>query len=98
MAPAKKNPVSPKASLLTRDDLYLFNEGSHFRLFEKLGAHPLTVNGTTGTYFAVWAPSADRVFVPGSFTEWKHESHPLHRGERRTLQVSDPFTRARVSR
>ena len=78
MAPAKRKPVSPKASLLTRDDLYLFNEGSHFRLFEKLGAHPLTVNGTTGTYFAVWAPSADRVFVTGSFNEWKQESHPLH--------------------
>ncbi len=78
MAPAKKKPVSSKAALLTRDDLYLFNEGSHFRLFEKLGAHPLTVNGTTGTSFAVWAPSADRVFVTGSFNEWKQESHPLH--------------------
>ena len=44
--------------LLTDHDLYLFNEGSHFRLYEKLGAHPLDPAPTTGTCFAVWAPNA----------------------------------------
>ncbi|MGH7768503.1 MAG: alpha-amylase family glycosyl hydrolase, partial [Candidatus Binatia bacterium] len=64
-------------SLLTDQDLYLFNEGSHFRLYEKLGAHPVKAEGMEGTYFAVWAPDARRVFVMGSFNDWKKETHPL---------------------
>jgi 1,4-alpha-glucan branching enzyme len=69
-------------SLLTDDDLYLFNEGSHFRLCEKLGAHPITVEGAEGTYFAVWAPDAKSVTVLGDFNGWNRESHPLRaRGE-----------------
>ena len=64
-------------SLLSDDDLYLFNEGSHFRLYYKLGAHPLTVNDTAGTYFAVWAPDAEKVFVIGDFNDWDKASHPL---------------------
>ena len=67
-----------EATLLSEDDLYLFNEGSHFRLYEKLGAHPLTVGGKEGTYFAVWAPDAERVFVMGDFNGWNRTSHPLH--------------------
>ena len=64
-------------SLLTKDDLYLFNEGSHFRLYEKMGAHPLTVDGVAGTYFAVWAPNAEGVSVMGNFNSWDKSSHPL---------------------
>jgi 1,4-alpha-glucan branching enzyme len=64
-------------SLLTEDDLYLFNEGSHFRLYEKLGAHPLTVNGREGTYFAVWAPDARQVSVIGNFNNWDSNSNHL---------------------
>ena len=64
-------------SLLTEDDLYLFNEGSHLRLYEKLGAHPLHIEGVSGTYFAVWAPNAERVFVMGDFNGWEKTSHPL---------------------
>jgi 1,4-alpha-glucan branching enzyme len=48
-------------SLLTADDLYLFNEGNHFRLYNKLGAHVLEHEGQNGTYFAVWAPDAAKV-------------------------------------
>jgi 1,4-alpha-glucan branching enzyme len=70
-------PACSDATLLTRDDLYLFNEGSHFRLFDKLGAHQLTVNGATGTYFAVWAPNAERVSVIGTFNDWEPDRHPL---------------------
>ncbi len=51
------------ASLLTSDDLYWFNEGTHARLYEKLGAHPGEVEGTAGTFFAVWAPNARQVSV-----------------------------------
>jgi 1,4-alpha-glucan branching enzyme len=69
--------VSHDIPLLSDDDLYLFNEGSHYRLYEKLGAHPMTVNGVNGTYFAVWAPNAQQVFVIGDFNGWNKISHPL---------------------
>jgi len=64
-------------SMLSNDDLFLFNEGSHYRLYEKLGAHPLTVDGVEGTYFAVWAPNAKQVSVMGDFNGWDKSSHPL---------------------
>jgi 1,4-alpha-glucan branching enzyme len=54
-------------SLLSEDDLYLFNEGTHRRLGEKLGAHPRPEGGVT---FGVWAPNADRVAVIGDFNHW----------------------------
>jgi 1,4-alpha-glucan branching enzyme len=62
---------------LTEQDLYLFNEGSHFHLYDKLGAHPATSGGAAGTYFAVWAPNAERVAVMGDFNDWNKTSHPL---------------------
>ena len=49
---------SHDVSLLTDNDLYLFNEGSHYRIYDKLGAHLLTAGGETGTCFGVWAPNA----------------------------------------
>jgi 1,4-alpha-glucan branching enzyme len=64
-------------SLLTDQDLYLFNEGSHHKLWEKLGSHMMTRNGEAGTNFAVWAPNADRVSVIGEFNGWDPRSHPL---------------------
>ncbi|MDP2931839.1 MAG: 1,4-alpha-glucan branching protein GlgB [Chloroflexota bacterium] len=70
-------PVRYDITLLTDDDIYLFNEGSHFRLYEKMGAHPLTVDGTEGVYFAVWAPNAQQVFATGSFNGWSQTASPL---------------------
>jgi len=70
--------VSYEVTRLTDDDLYLFNEGSHYRLYEKLGAHLMNVDGVEGTYFAVWAPNARQVFVIGEFNGWNKSSHPLH--------------------
>jgi 1,4-alpha-glucan branching enzyme len=64
-------------SLLSDHDLYLFNEGSHLRLYERLGAHVRTVNGEEGTNFAVWAPDAEKVFVMGDFNGWNNGSHEL---------------------
>jgi 1,4-alpha-glucan branching enzyme len=66
-----------RGSLLTKDDLYLFNEGSHFRLYEKLGSHPVIIDGQGKTYFAVWAPNAKGVFLGGDFNDWNKSSHPL---------------------
>jgi 1,4-alpha-glucan branching enzyme len=66
-----------KVSLLSDQDLFLFNEGSHFRLYEKLGAHRMKQDGAEGTYFAVWAPAAKKVFVMGTFNGWQKETHPL---------------------
>jgi 1,4-alpha-glucan branching enzyme len=64
-------------TLLTDNDLYLFNEGNHFRLYEKFGAHVVTRGGTWGTYFAVWAPDAEIVYVMGDFNGWNKTSHAL---------------------
>ena len=64
-------------SLLTDDDIYLFNEGRHFRLYEKMGAHLMKRDGTPGTYFAVWAPNARQVSVTGDFNNWENDRHLL---------------------
>ncbi|HEY8506621.1 MAG TPA: 1,4-alpha-glucan branching protein GlgB [Gemmataceae bacterium] len=64
-------------SVLSEEDLYLFNEGSHLRLYEKLGAHPARVDGVEGTTFAVWAPNAERVSVIGDFNGWDPGANPL---------------------
>jgi 1,4-alpha-glucan branching enzyme len=63
--------------LLTEDDIYLFNEGNHFRLYEKLGAHTLAAEKGSGCYFSVWAPDAEQVHVMGDFNGWDKRSHPL---------------------
>ncbi|MFC1939467.1 1,4-alpha-glucan branching protein GlgB [Chloroflexota bacterium] len=76
-AKAEKQPESTEVSLLTEDDLYLFNEGTQFHLYEKLGAHPLTVNNQKGTYFAVWAPDARQGSVVGDFNGWDRARHYL---------------------
>ncbi|MBI5490161.1 MAG: 1,4-alpha-glucan branching protein GlgB [Deltaproteobacteria bacterium] len=64
-------------TLLTGDDLYLLGEGTHNRLYERLGAHPMTVDGQAGTHFAVWAPNAASVRVMGDFNGWNDSAHPL---------------------
>jgi 1,4-alpha-glucan branching enzyme len=65
------------SSALSDQDLYLFNEGSHLRLYEKLGAHPAVVDGVAGTRFAVWAPNAASVSVIGDWNGWSREADPL---------------------
>jgi 1,4-alpha-glucan branching enzyme len=62
---------------LTDQDLHLFNEGTHLRLYEKLGAHPCSKDGVEGTYFAVWAPNARGVSVVGDFNGWERGRNPL---------------------
>ncbi len=64
-------------SLFTDYDIYLFKQGNHFRLYEKLGAHLMTVNNIQGAFFGVWAPNAANVSVIGDFNGWNTETHPL---------------------
>ena len=59
-------------------DLYLFNEGTHVRIYQKLGAHVTTERGEPGVAFAVWAPTADAVSVIGDFNAWDPDATPLH--------------------
>ena len=70
-------PVRYDVSLLTENDLYLFNEGSHYRIYEKLGAHTIESGGVVGTCFSVWAPNAREVSVIGSFNQWHPKTHRL---------------------
>jgi 1,4-alpha-glucan branching enzyme len=77
--------ASARESQLTDHDIYLFRQGTHFRLYEKLGAHKVQLHphvggradSTDGTQFAVWAPNAERISVIGSFNEWTPGAHPL---------------------
>ena len=67
----------PAAAALTDHDIYLFREGTHTRLYERLGAHPRIVDGEQGVAFAVWAPNAETVSVIGDFNGWDRGRHPL---------------------
>jgi len=64
-------------SSLSDFDLYLFGEGRHERIYEKLGAHECELDGGGGTRFAVWAPNAERVSVVGPFNDWDGRRHPM---------------------
>ncbi|MFA6045783.1 MAG: 1,4-alpha-glucan branching protein GlgB [Phycisphaerales bacterium] len=65
---------APPTWEISADDLHLFNEGTHYRLYEKLGAHPLPGGGVA---FAVWAPNARYVSVVGDFNKWDRGAHPM---------------------
>jgi len=80
MSTLKNLPVEAvfHASLLTDLDIYLFKQGSDFRLYEKLGSHGITVDGVKGTHFAVWAPNASAVSVIGDFNHWDAALNALH--------------------
>ena len=60
-------------------DISRFNEGLHYEIYEKLGAHPMTVDGIEGVLFAVWAPNAERVSVVGNFNQWDGRRHPMRK-------------------
>ena len=62
---------------ITEMDRYLFGNGTHYEIYNKLGAHPHTLNGKKGMYFAVWAPHAKAVHLTGDFNGWNETSHPM---------------------
>ena len=92
-------------------DVYLIGEGNHLQIYEKLGAHPMAMEGVAGVGFLVWAPSATRVSVVGNFNDWDGRRHPMrkrhgmrrvgavHPGHRpgRGLQVRDQGTAGRAA-
>jgi 1,4-alpha-glucan branching enzyme len=66
-------------TLFSDFDIALFISGKHFRLYEKFGSHLINVDGSNGTYFAVWAPNAQEVRVIGDFNNWNKSAHYLHK-------------------
>ena len=71
----------PDTRFITEFDQYLFGQGTHYDLDNKLGAHPMTVDGEEGVYFAVWAPNAAAVSIVGDFNEWDENATPMERLE-----------------
>jgi 1,4-alpha-glucan branching enzyme len=69
----------PSFSLITELDIFLFKQGKHYRLYEKLGAHVCENNGHAGTFFAVWAPNASEVCIVGDFNHWQWHTSFMHK-------------------
>ena len=65
--------------LLSDMDLHLFNEGNHYEIYKKLGAHVREIDGITGINFAVWAPNAQAISVVGNFNDWDGRRNPLQK-------------------
>ena len=73
MAEKKKKPTV----FISQDDQYLFAQGTHYDIYEKLGAHPSCEDGVDGMFFAVWAPNAKQVYVIGEFNDWDESATPM---------------------
>ncbi len=72
------DPYAFQAPLISEFDLYLFGQGNHHQLYEKLGAHLVIVDGVQGVYFAVWAPNARNVSVIADFNDWDGRAHQMN--------------------
>ena len=68
-------------SRFTEFDIHLFKEGSHLSLYDKMGSHIMEIDGNRGTYFAVWAPNADKVSLISDFNSWNPDAHFLRNRE-----------------
>lgn len=73
------DPYAFKTPTITDFDIHLFGEGNHHRIYEKLGAHLIDVEGVSGVYFAVWAPNARNVSILGNFNQWDGRKHQMRR-------------------
>ena len=67
----------PEKLFITDADQFVFAQGSHYEIYKKLGAHPCKKDGKQGTYFAVWAPNAQRVSLVGNFNNWDTNATPM---------------------
>lgn len=77
----KKQNSESAYDFITEFDQYLFGQGTHYDLYNKLGAHPMTLEGQQGVFFAVWAPNAQKVSVVGDFNKWDRKAHLMKRTE-----------------
>ncbi|MDO4267108.1 MAG: 1,4-alpha-glucan branching protein GlgB [Eubacteriales bacterium] len=73
----KTKKTAAELGVISEMDRYLFGEGTHYEIYEKLGAHPMTLGGKKGVYFAVWAPHAAAVSLVGDFNGWNPEAAPM---------------------
>ncbi|ACK69674.1 1,4-alpha-glucan branching enzyme [Gloeothece citriformis PCC 7424] len=73
------DPYAFRSPVLTDFDIHLFGEGNHHRIYEKLGSHPIEMEGVKGVYFAVWAPNARNVSVLGDFNQWDGRQHQMRK-------------------
>ncbi|MHC9538864.1 MAG: 1,4-alpha-glucan branching protein GlgB [Vulcanimicrobiota bacterium] len=92
-AGVEKSFIDPYCYLpvIPEEDLYLFNEGTLHRAYEKLGSHVMTIGGVKGVHFAVWAPTARRVSVVGSFNNWDGRCHMMrNRGSSGVWEIFIP--------
>ena len=64
-------------NIITEADRYVFGQGNHYEIYNKMGAHFVEIDGVKGVYFAVWAPGAAAVSVVGEFNDWELESTPM---------------------
>lgn len=76
---------------MTELDMYLFGQSTHYDIYRKMGAHPITMNKEEGTVFDVWAPHAEKVFVIGSFNGWNETSHEMKRLEPEEMGIYELF-------
>ena len=74
------DPYAFDSPVMTDLDVHLFAEGNHHRIYEKMGAHPMSQDGVAGVYFAVWAPNARNVSVTGDFNNWDGRQHQMRKG------------------
>ena len=74
-------PTSTQAPWISDYDMYLLEEGTHCRAYEKMGAHLGELAGQSGVHFAVWAPNAKQVSVLGDFNGWNRDRMPSYRAE-----------------
>ena len=79
MVKATKEETKNQTVFISKDDEYLFAQGTHYQIYKKLGAHVSLEEGKKGVYFAVWAPNAASVHVIGSFNDWDETKHKMKR-------------------
>ena len=74
------DPYYFKSPMLTEFDAYLFGQGTHYQIYEKMGAQLTTIDNVSGVYFAVWAPNARNVSLIGDFNSWDGRKHQMRKG------------------
>jgi 1,4-alpha-glucan branching enzyme len=84
------DPYAFRSPKLTDFDIHLFAEGNHHRVYEKLGAHLMTVDGVQGVYFAVWAPNARNVSVLGDFNHWDGRQNQMNKRDNGVWELFVP--------